>query len=287
LLGGWWHRDGRRKRLSKIFRKSMIPPGKVAPHKLLVLRGFEDEAGLSLAAGAFGARISYLCATLGIRLLLWWRPVSFVTLLVGSATLYSKGVPGVIAMSWNSFVTALAVITGGSLLCVLCKCVHGRELVRGGLACEIGSSSIPDCLPQKLTIVTLPVQMERKLIFRHGLYANSFCCEAIEDWIRFALVDSEQGQADLTFLVDFLNENPVAGLGAYEEMASQVSRLLEERREAMAKALAAIGTKEELEQELAEYQASYENLLAWLQTQNASKKADLKNGGLTAPKSKS
>jgi hypothetical protein len=272
LLGGSWPREGRRKRVSDLFLKSMIPPGKVAPHKLLVLRGIEDEAGLSLVTGAFGARLSYLFATLGVRLLPWWRPVSFVTLLVGSATFYFNGIPGVIAMIFNSFVTALSLITGGSLLCVLCKCVHGRELVSGGLVCETGSSSMPDSLVHKLTVVTLPVQMERKLIFRHGLYDNVFCCQAIEDWLRFALVDSEQSQADLKLLVDFLNEKPVAGLGAYSEVTAKVLGLLEEQGEAAAQALAAIGTDEELKQELAESEEYLKNLLASLQTQKASQK---------------
>lgn len=275
LLGGWWPRSRRSARMSDLFEAALVPPGKVSLGRLLVLRGTEDEAGLSLAFGAFGARLSYLFAVLGVQLFTRWRSVSLLAVLTAWMTYYFTGIPGAIVLFRDLFVTALALITTGSILCVICKCAHGRELLRGGLVCEVGSTAVPDNLAPDLTVVTLPVQMERRLTFRHSLYDHRFCGQAIEDWLRMALDDSVESRRTLSFLVDFLNESPVAGLDTYFVVTEQLRQQIEEdRRESERVRREQFGTDEEWALELAESEDYNRKLLAFLEEQKGPRTAN-------------
>lgn len=144
LLGQPWFGDERSKRVLRLVEACMVPPGKMSPHELLVLRGVEDEAGLTLAVGAFGARLAYLLATIDDRPQhrlsgLWVLAALGIAVL---AELYLKGDVGVIGITALVMLgTALILITMGSLACVACKGSHGRELLAGGLVCEVGSAT--------------------------------------------------------------------------------------------------------------------------------------------------
>ena len=266
LGGGWWSSQERSQRVARLFRACMTPPGKLAPHRFLILRGIEDEAGLTLAVGAFGARLSYVLAALGSRLLGSLGTIGVGAAIAVGTDLYVQGTPGTLTRLALVFLAfPLVLVASGSLLCVVCRSVHGRELVAGGLLCEVGSTAVPDNVASELMVATLPVQMERGLSVRHSLYDNLFCGQAIEDWLRMTLSGSTTDRDTLAFLVDFLYESPEEGLYGF---ITRTNRVLEEidkeRAEAADRKRGTFGTDEEWLWELEESERIHKEFTAWL-----------------------
>jgi pimeloyl-ACP methyl ester carboxylesterase len=118
-----------------------------AASDMLVIRGVDDEASLSLAAGAIGSRLSYL-VLVGVI-----PAIGYISLLVMSAS-----------FSDTLFVYLGAAFSAPMLLVLpgVFKSVFGREFLVNALACDIAVDSVPDKSGQVEVITLRPVEAERE-----------------------------------------------------------------------------------------------------------------------------
>jgi hypothetical protein len=142
--------------------------------KILVLRGVDDEAALTLAAGAIGVRINRLVTEL-IALKYFW----IVTLLGIIASYYYWNEFGLfsgdIAEYGVGMIFLIALNLGG-----LFKSAFGREFLLGCMNCDISADSVLDT--NNATITTLKPTESSK--FRHSIYDHPQCVDAIVNWIN-------------------------------------------------------------------------------------------------------
>ena len=119
----------------------------------LVLRSIDDEAALTLAAGAIGNRIALLCSyiitTLLSAIMVPYFVFAFFTITFGSffpqLQFFVHQIPDFILLSIEIFAFGAPVVC--IFLLVLSgafKMVYGRELFLGTLQCAINSQSVPD-----------------------------------------------------------------------------------------------------------------------------------------------
>ena len=147
---------------------------KAAP-RMLVLRGVDDEASLSLAAGSIGSRLSYL------------QLVVVLPLLFLIAFLWALVVPAVTDLRFFNII-AVVCILGGPLFLVLpgvFKSAFGREFLLNAIGCDIAADSIPDTV-NKVEAKTLPPEAVPFLQLRHGIYNHPDCVDEIVCWLRRA-----------------------------------------------------------------------------------------------------
>jgi hypothetical protein len=153
--------------------------GVMAPQRLLVIRAIDDEASLLLA---FGTIINYLTTksimiTYGILATL----VFSVPLLVF-----------IFFSSWNSFwykdvaeLFCSAVIITLLVVFAVSRLVHGQELAKSPMECQINTQSTPDAMGLS-KIITLVRRTYVKSL-RHGIYDHKDCPKVISDWVRSQL----------------------------------------------------------------------------------------------------
>jgi len=79
--------------------------------------------------------------------------------------------------------SALVIAMFGAL--IVSRLVHGQELAKSPLDCQINTQSAPDAAG--LTIVTLVSHKHEKFFGRHGIYEHDNCDEVISDWVRAQL----------------------------------------------------------------------------------------------------
>ena len=152
-----------------------------APH-LFVMRGVDDEAALTLAAGAIGARLTKLLAG-GVAMLLF-LPSSAVSVM-GLLLLYGRVSR---APSGDPFVMTIThltcLLTPGTLSLLLApgafKSVFGREFLFGTGRCQISADLAPDMPGAE--IVTLSPE-ETKWGLGHALYDHRECARTIVKWL--------------------------------------------------------------------------------------------------------
>jgi len=175
---------------------SVPPPygsmARIAGVRLLVLRGIDDEAALTIAAGAIQSLITAKLARiftflLGIIGLLWY------TLLYSLRRFWGVGI--------DDILVGLAVIAAGyvgiSLLQAIGRSVLGREFFFTGQIYDVNVNSVPD-LAGDVTIRTLAGQTGEKITplragvqsiksytyrRRHSLYEHKDCIDHIVTWI--------------------------------------------------------------------------------------------------------
>jgi len=148
--------------------------------KILVVRGVDDEATLTLAAGAIGNRISsklyHMIATFAavlVPLCAWHGPSSLL-----------PRIPG-LNDSQNEWFATFLIIPAVALLCLVLsgsfKSVYGRELSFGTLFMQVKSHSTPDS--DELLAITLTSPKLQLSGLRHGIYNHENVCETVADWI--------------------------------------------------------------------------------------------------------
>lgn len=166
--------------------------GPLAP-RMLVIRGVDDEASLSLAAGSIGSRLTYLT-------LIGLLPAAYVvglTLLVVARLLFSPDertaeLLMLVLVYGLCFATLLFLVLPGAF-----KSAFGREFLIGAMRCEIAADSVPDA-SEGIEIITLPpldkaksnskrrvkdkVTPSSKL--RHKIYNHPECVNEIGRWFR-------------------------------------------------------------------------------------------------------
>jgi hypothetical protein len=184
----------------------------------LVLRAIDDEASLTLAAGAIGNRLtlffsSILMSLMGIVSSLWiiWVLVAVLLFLAGKIEFFAFVFGSKFSGPFFVGIPAL-----GSIVCILLfvlsgafKMVYGRELFLGTLQCAVNSQSVPDAVGGRLTVITLPdtgsairpSNTGNALIsamildhisamilqLRHSLPQRPECANVIVDWVATTL----------------------------------------------------------------------------------------------------
>jgi pimeloyl-ACP methyl ester carboxylesterase len=162
---------------------------KTPPARLLVLRAFDDEASLSLAAGALATRITNSLAgkilpgfvsvvLLGIIVMLALGALlpSLKEVLWPIAGLPFSAPPDAY-MYFGLIFFIIGIVPG------LFKAVFGRELLLGAARCEISAESVPDILDGVDVITLKPHPFTDAIRRRHAIYDNDVCHSVISDWI--------------------------------------------------------------------------------------------------------
>lgn len=142
---------------------------------LLVLRGVDDEASLSLAVGAFGSRVTHYLLQIVL-------PSGMDTLFAfGGFLLSARLLSGL----RQELVWAALLLVTASLMWLpgMFRRVFGKELLFGAWRCEVSSNSVPDVV-HGVEIVTLqhrPHDISRGL--RHYLHGHPDVIPRIVEWL--------------------------------------------------------------------------------------------------------
>lgn len=151
---------------------------------LLVLRGVDDEASLSLAAGAIGNRMTHLFLGILLPSLFW---MSILVNFVGWTFGADWRILGLAGLYLSAIIaTALLFLPG----CF--RSVFGRELLLGCWRCEIFADSAPDTTVGVRVRTFLRAGSEG-LGLKHALYKNPEIAPYIAAW----LTASVQGKNEL------------------------------------------------------------------------------------------
>jgi hypothetical protein len=165
--------------------------------RLLVLRSVDDEASLTLAAGAIGnrlARVMFLILTSLLRVCAFASFTAIPVLLFLMLDLFDfrhSPALGPLTSLYLILPMVLLSIPIMSLVLVglagLCRCVYGRELAVGELAvgrasCLINSHSVPDKIVGDLTVITLSESIEPRRL-RHKIYDDQESVVVIAEWL--------------------------------------------------------------------------------------------------------
>lgn len=208
----WLPLSDRRDGLLELAVLNAAPAASARRSRLLVLRGIDDEALLTLAAGAMISKLSrfamFLASGWG-AVILFWIPFAAVSLLTGlmivESALDARGhmisqINSVISGTIDSlfgfdntiylfiwllwtFATAYPIVVFAILLSVcLAKSVFARELALGSFRAEIASNSVPDTAGE-CTVVTLPHHPAERHFARHALYRNRQTIPSILYWL--------------------------------------------------------------------------------------------------------
>jgi hypothetical protein len=126
--------------------------------RVLVIRGVDDEASLSLAAGSVGSRLSYL-VLVGVIPAIW---------LVTSILLLLPMVGPLFFFQGESLMSKFHLVIFGAMFLaplflvlpgVIKSAVFGREFLVNALVCDIAVDSVPDTLGQVEAITLKPVEL--------------------------------------------------------------------------------------------------------------------------------
>jgi pimeloyl-ACP methyl ester carboxylesterase len=142
---------------------------------LLVLRGVDDEASLSLAVGAFGNRVTNYLLQIVLP-----SGMDFLFAIGG----FLLSIP-LLSGLWQELVWAALLLLTASLMWLpgVFRRVFGKELLFGAWRCEVSSNSVPD-LVQGVEIVTFqhrPRDISTGL--RHYLHGHPDVIPKIVEWL--------------------------------------------------------------------------------------------------------
>jgi hypothetical protein len=128
-----------------------------AASRMLVIRGVDDEASLSLAVGSIGSRLSYLVLVGVIPAIYLMSMVAMVLLTLVFLPFHPQG-------EWTVW---LSILFFGAMICapvflilpgVFESLFFGREFLVNALVCDIAVDSVPDTLGQVEAITLKPVE---------------------------------------------------------------------------------------------------------------------------------
>jgi len=184
--GGWGRDEGGPEgwayKPDRLANLSFYAPPQTREDWLLVLRGVDDEASLTLAAGSIGNRITHFI--LGTLLPNIYEILALLATLLAGAALAGwipQSVAGIVALGYGAAAFLATIILA---LPGLFRLVFGRELFLGSWRCEIAANSSPDGV-DGVRVKTLPAQpkpSKRKL--RHALYLNAEVPTCILEWLK-------------------------------------------------------------------------------------------------------
>jgi hypothetical protein len=170
----------------------------ISAKRLLVIRAIDDEASLALA---FGTIFSYVTARF-ITYVYILLTVLTAPLLIFIPVTPAVGLAAIIAFpslrpfwTWLSetdlsislwkpaiftgYIVSIAVLVG---VFMIARTVHGRELARSPMECQINTNSTPDA--KGLSEIITLVRRTYVRSFRHGIYDHEDCAKTIANWVR-------------------------------------------------------------------------------------------------------
>lgn len=170
-----------------------------AGSRMLVIRGVDDEAELSLAAGLIGSLFSYLfvvgLAPLLFLIVAFLPPLAdllgwiFRRVASGRESLSSSGALDHVLNKFIMILGPCALIF--FILMGAFKSFFGRDLLIGALSCDIAVDSVPDTVNRVEAITLPPVErpstleaLLRLFRMRHGIYNHPACAHEITRWLR-------------------------------------------------------------------------------------------------------
>jgi hypothetical protein len=173
---------------------------------MLVVRGVDDEAGLTLAAAAIANRISFLFFKL-------------IGGLSGLLTVVAVVRYGVTSVSTIALMICLASFIPLLLAGISKSCV-GRELLYGSLSFHIKSHSTPDQIDGMSVITLSPAASDGFL--RHSIHSHEEVVALIAGWIRKQVIENPVLPTDdkrpaAPEITDASRETVDAGVGRREE----------------------------------------------------------------------
>jgi hypothetical protein len=165
-------------------RAAFFPPISASGPRMLVIRGVDDEASLTLAAGSIGSRLSSLV---------------LFSVIPG---IYLLGITLFALLSWSGVwqdraeLLLIVMVYGcgfGALVCLflpgICKSAFGREFLTTAFICETAADSAPDTLARIDSVTLSPAEAGRRL--RHYIYEHPKCVDEIVRWIRGVVQDTD------------------------------------------------------------------------------------------------
>ncbi|MCP3444203.1 hypothetical protein NLM32_24535 [Bradyrhizobium sp. CCGUVB14] len=175
---------------SRLLCEATVSDARSLKDRLLILRGIDDEAALSLAAGALANRL--LRVIYGSVVKVWgaafipksdkWYWVLFLPVMV------SAPISFVVAGSLLLFGPVAAMILYAAMFVVpvvaiflvpLTRTVFGRELAVGSMSCDAFFDSVPDS--DQAAIITLSLRKDSTL--SHSLYDHPRAAATIASWM--------------------------------------------------------------------------------------------------------
>jgi len=166
----------KRGRALEILAATTYPTVGASGPQMLVIRGVDDEAALSLAAGSIGSRLSALFLFIVIPMVLFSG--------VGLLALFDRlgvqtGLLLFIVMDGAALAALILLFLPG-----ICKSAFGREFVTTAFICEIAAESAPDTSGRIDAVTLSPIRGTAGQRMRHRLYDHPECVSRIVHWLR-------------------------------------------------------------------------------------------------------
>jgi hypothetical protein len=152
--------------------------------RMLVIRGADDEASLTLAAGSIGSRLSSLFFFIVIPGLVVFGLFPVVGLINWAGLLSKERIELLVLVIGHGSCFALLALL---FLPGICKSAFGREFLTTAFVCEIATDSTPDTRARVDAITLSPVETAAGLRLRHFIYEHPKCVNEIVRWIREVL----------------------------------------------------------------------------------------------------
>jgi hypothetical protein len=185
IMGRHWiskRGDARQKQIDALSDATRL--GEVtSAQRLLVIRAVDDEAYLVMALGTILAYIFTTSMAFAVAVLLLVpfiaATISFILFLLQRSPMDPDWFRHALTFGCSASVIAMF----GAL--IVSRLVHGRELAKSPMDCQINTQSAPDSTGLK--IVTLVSEKYVKWFGRHGIYEHDNCAKTISDWVRAQL----------------------------------------------------------------------------------------------------
>jgi hypothetical protein len=185
IMGRHWiskRGDARQKQIDALSDATRL--GEVtSAQRLLVIRAVDDEAYLVMALGTILAYIFTTSMAFAVAVLLLVpfiaATISFILFLLQRSPMDPDWFRHALTFGCSASVIAMF----GAL--IVSRLVHGRELAKSPMDCQINTQSAPDATGLK--IVTLVSEKYVKWFGRHGIYEHDNCAKTISDWVRAQL----------------------------------------------------------------------------------------------------
>jgi hypothetical protein len=154
-----------------LLSEATVADAKLLDDRLLILRGIDDEAALSLAAGALTNRLlRFLYNLTATRSVIF---LYFLALPAQALKLYNDNIPIIVGLF-------LFLVT---LLCLflpsVTRSVFGTELAFGAARCDALFDSVPDS--DRAKVVTLRAESDQEQLI-HAIHHNPAAPPSIVDW---------------------------------------------------------------------------------------------------------
>ena len=162
--------------------------------RLLVVRGFNDEANMALVAGSIGNWLSSWVRCIGgVTIIQLMTPRQWpLVLLTAAALLLGTLLDRVDLIPWHLAGPTLGSLVVTAFCSMLAagplKCVYGRELFFWSNFVEVSADSVPDVSGALDVLTLLPILRQDDPLLpkwrtRHSLHESKECVDAVVDWI--------------------------------------------------------------------------------------------------------